>query len=111
MKRTDDTQVCNHCGSPEVARCKWVNVNDDTIYNADSGTTLEWCMNCKEKTTIQGFKEFKDSFLEKHPDNSSKPSCEECGSSDIQYHHTNDKNGDHYMKCNECSHVFEASLR
>ncbi len=110
MKRTNNTQVCNSCGSTEVARCKWVNVNDDTIYDADSGTTLEWCMNCKSETSIETFKEFKDSFLERIPGNTSDPSCEECGSPDIQYCHT-DKKGTHHMKCNDCDHVFEESLR
>ncbi len=45
-------EVCNHCGSSEVARCKWVNVNTNEIYSADSGTTLEWCMSCKDETKI-----------------------------------------------------------
>ncbi|MBE0662839.1 MAG: hypothetical protein IH597_10240 [Bacteroidales bacterium] len=45
-------QVCSDCGSEEVARCKWVNVNTDHIYDADSGTVLEWCFNCNEQTTI-----------------------------------------------------------
>lgn len=46
-------QQCNKCHSTEVARCKWVNPNDQTIYNADSGTTLEWCFNCQSETTIE----------------------------------------------------------
>jgi len=45
-------QICKKCGSTEVARCKWVNPNTSIIYNADSGTTLEWCMSCKEETVI-----------------------------------------------------------
>ena len=45
-------QVCKECGSEEVARCKWVNVNTEEIYSADSGTTLEWCFNCKSETNI-----------------------------------------------------------
>ncbi len=45
-------QVCKDCGSKEVARCKWVNVNTEEIYSADSGTTLEWCFNCKSETNI-----------------------------------------------------------
>jgi hypothetical protein len=45
-------QVCKDCGSEEVARCKWVNVNTEEIYSADSGTTLEWCFNCKNETNI-----------------------------------------------------------
>lgn len=46
-------QVCKTCGSEEVARCKWVNVNTDYIYSADSGTNLEWCFGtCKGETTI-----------------------------------------------------------
>lgn len=48
------TQVCKNCGSEEVARCKWVNVNTDEIYSsADSGTSLEWCFGeCNEQTEI-----------------------------------------------------------
>jgi hypothetical protein len=45
-------QVCKDCGSEEVARCKWVNVNTEEIYSADSGTTLEWCFDCKSETNI-----------------------------------------------------------
>jgi hypothetical protein len=48
----DYLQVCNDCGSEEVARCKWVNVNTEEIYSADSGTNLEWCFNCKSETNI-----------------------------------------------------------
>lgn len=52
-------QVCTHCGSEEVARCKWVNVNSDEIYSADSGTTLEWCFGkCKSETSIIDKEEF-----------------------------------------------------
>jgi hypothetical protein len=45
-------QICKSCGSEEVARCKWVNVNTEEIYSADSGTNLEWCFNCKSETNI-----------------------------------------------------------
>jgi hypothetical protein len=46
-------QVCQRCGGTEVARCKWVNVNNNEIYSEDSGTTLEWCWGeCQEQTTI-----------------------------------------------------------
>ncbi len=45
-------QVCSNCCSEEVARCKWVNVNTGHIYDAESGTVLEWCFNCKEQTSI-----------------------------------------------------------
>jgi len=45
-------QVCKNCGSKEVARCKWVNVNTEEVYSLDSGTTLEWCIDCKSETTI-----------------------------------------------------------
>ena len=46
-------QVCKECGSEEVARCKWVNVNTEEIYEADSGTTLAWCFGeCKDQTII-----------------------------------------------------------
>lgn len=45
-------QVCKKCGHEEVARCKWVNVNTNEIYSQESGTTLEWCMDCKDETTI-----------------------------------------------------------
>lgn len=53
-------QVCKRCGSDEVARCKWVNVNNDTIYSADSGTFLEWCMNCEDETSIIDQSEYID---------------------------------------------------
>ena len=43
---------CKKCGSEEVARCKLVNVNTDEVYDADSGTTLDRCMDCKNDTTI-----------------------------------------------------------
>ena len=46
-------QVCETCGSEDVARCQWVNVNTEYIYSADSGTNLEWCFgNCNSETTI-----------------------------------------------------------
>lgn len=45
-------EVCSNCGSKEVARCKWVNVNTDQIYDADSGTSLEWCFDCNNQTSI-----------------------------------------------------------
>jgi hypothetical protein len=45
-------QVCKYCSSEEVARCKWVNVNTEEIYSADSGTNLEWCFDCKSETNI-----------------------------------------------------------
>ena len=45
-------QICKRCGSEEVARLKWVNVNTDEIYDAYSGTELEWCFNCEDETTI-----------------------------------------------------------
>lgn len=46
-------EKCKECGSTEVARCKWVNPNTNYIYDADSGTTLEWCFGkCKSETTI-----------------------------------------------------------
>jgi hypothetical protein len=48
----DYLQVCEDCGSEEVARCKWVNVNTEEIYSADSGNNLEWCFNCKNETNI-----------------------------------------------------------
>lgn len=46
------TMVCQNCGSEEVARCKWVNVNTEEVYDADSGTSLEWCFKCNEQTEI-----------------------------------------------------------
>lgn len=48
----DIEQICDKCLSSEVARCKWVNVNTDHIYDADSGTYLEWCFDCNDETTI-----------------------------------------------------------
>lgn len=54
----EDKQICKYCNSEEVARCKWVNVNTDEIYSEDSGTTLEWCFNCKSETTIIESNEF-----------------------------------------------------
>lgn len=53
-------QVCEKCGSTEVARCKWVNPNNNHIYqDVDSGTNLDWCMECKNETKIIG-KEIED---------------------------------------------------
>ena len=51
-------QICKDCGSKEVARCKWVNVNTEEIYSADSGTTLEWCFDCKSETNIINKKDY-----------------------------------------------------
>jgi DnaJ-class molecular chaperone len=46
-------QICKTCKSTEVARCRWVNVNDpDVVYDMESGTTLEWCLDCKSETAI-----------------------------------------------------------
>lgn len=45
-------ECCEDCGSHKVARLKWVNVNTEELYDEDSGTTLEWCMNCKDETHI-----------------------------------------------------------
>jgi len=111
MKKRLYFQVCSACGSKEVARCKWVNVNDDTIYDQDSGTTLEWCMECEDETSIIEENEFKESFLEEIPGNESKPSCENCGSPNIEWHHYDKKSGEHFIKCYKCNHIFDASLR
>lgn len=47
------TQVCKHCESIQVARCKWVNPNTNEIYhNEEFNIILEWCMNCKSETII-----------------------------------------------------------
>jgi len=54
-------QVCKNCGSNAVARCKWVNVNHNEIYDADSGTVLEWCMACEEETSIIDSDEYEPS--------------------------------------------------
>jgi Flp pilus assembly secretin CpaC len=52
-------QVCKTCGSEEVARCKWVNVNNEYIYGQDSGTTLEWCFGeCRDETTIVDIEDY-----------------------------------------------------
>jgi hypothetical protein len=51
-------QVCKYCSSEEVARCKWVNVNTEEIYSADSGTNLEWCFDCKSETNIIDKKDY-----------------------------------------------------
>lgn len=49
----DYKQVCKHCGSEEVARCKWVNVNTDEIYSHESGINTEWCFGeCNSETSI-----------------------------------------------------------
>jgi hypothetical protein len=52
-------QICKDCGSKEVARCKWVNVNTEEIYSTDSGTNLEWCFNCKSETNIINKEDYK----------------------------------------------------
>ncbi len=46
-------EYCPTCKGTEVARCRWVNVNTNTIYWKESGTTLEWCMTCEEQTNIK----------------------------------------------------------
>ena len=57
-------QVCSTCGSAEVARCKWVNVNTEDIYDADSGTTLEWCFGeCEGETSIIDHDDFKKELM------------------------------------------------
>lgn len=53
MLTNSHEEYCPTCNSTEVARCKWVNPNTYYIYSQDSGTTLEWCMICKEQTTIK----------------------------------------------------------
>ncbi|HNG68613.1 MAG TPA: hypothetical protein PLP63_06695 [Saprospiraceae bacterium] len=46
-------ECCKDCGSHHVARLKWVNVNTEELYSdAYAGIETEWCMNCKEETTI-----------------------------------------------------------
>ena len=55
-------QICKSCGSEEVARCKWVNVNTKEIYSADSGTTLEWCFDCKSETNIINKEDYADNI-------------------------------------------------
>jgi hypothetical protein len=50
---SDNLQKCKSCGSLEVARLQWVNVNTNEVYpNQESGTDLEWCMDCKSETRI-----------------------------------------------------------
>lgn len=48
------TQVCKKCGSHEVARQAWVNVNYEEIYlSADPGMETEWCFgDCNSETSI-----------------------------------------------------------
>jgi len=59
-------QVCTKCGSENVARCKWVNVNTDEVYSADSGTTLEWCFgDCNSQTIIEDIEDFHFTFDDK----------------------------------------------
>jgi len=54
-------QICKKCKSTEVARCKWVNPNTEEVYDADSGTTLEWCFgDCKDETIIVDTEDIKD---------------------------------------------------
>src|SRR5438067_1187633 len=62
---TEYKQVCKECGSTEVARCKWVNVNNNAIYDADSGTTLEWCFGrCQGETQIIEEEDYIDEDME-----------------------------------------------
>lgn len=45
--------VCKKCGSDEVLREKFVNVNTNKVYeDPETASTLEWCVNCNEETTI-----------------------------------------------------------
>lgn len=62
---TEYKQVCKHCGSTEVARCRWVNVNNNTLYGAFSGTTLEWCFGkCLGETQIILEEDYMDEDME-----------------------------------------------
>ncbi len=46
-------QICKKCRSRNVARLKWVNPNTDEIYNnVYAGIDTEWCMDCRDETTI-----------------------------------------------------------
>jgi len=48
------TQICKSCGSENVARLKWVNVNTEQLIEGDpeTGITTEWCFDCKAETQI-----------------------------------------------------------
>lgn len=47
-------QICSNCGSDQVARTRWVNPNDDSVYSEDCWSDLEWCWGeCQEETTIK----------------------------------------------------------
>lgn len=47
-------QCCKTCGSLEVARLNWVNVNTDEIYyDKDTEIYTEWCYGfCNSETSI-----------------------------------------------------------
>lgn len=98
-------QICKKCLSEDVMTMRWINPNTGEVALNQAGTEglVDWCNNCRNETTLT--------------DKSDKPkdmnwdgTCEECGSPDIQYCHSDAQNV-HYLQCNECKHVFDASLR
>ncbi len=45
-------QICYNCGSDQVARLEWVNVNTGEPISGDPGVYTEWCFNCENQTRI-----------------------------------------------------------
>ncbi len=48
----DYKQICDKCGSDQVARLEWVNVNTGEPLSGDPGVYTEWCFSCEEQTKI-----------------------------------------------------------
>ena len=60
-KETNSTfmQVCRECGSNNVYRQKWVNVNTEEIGNSIYiDNHLEWCLDCNTETKIMEVLEY-----------------------------------------------------
>ena len=48
----DYIMICKNCGSDQVARLEWVNVNTGEPISGDPGVYTEWCFSCEEQTQI-----------------------------------------------------------
>lgn len=54
-------QRCESCGSEDVARLQWVNVNTEEVYDADPGIYTEWCFGeCEDQTNIISYEDSQD---------------------------------------------------
>lgn len=47
--------ICKECGSTEVAKLEWINMNTGEPYDgADPGVYTEWCFSCENETQTTG---------------------------------------------------------